>query len=104
MEVKNSNISELHALNTWNLHDFVTENAVTFFARFDTSADFLVKDSSEWASDPEYSNAKKMLATLKVVNDIAERGVTLMQDFNKSFTKNDEMLCALFSAHHRTIS
>jgi hypothetical protein len=38
----------------------------------------------------EYIQAKEILSALKVVNDTAERGVKLMEEYNEKFTKNED--------------
>lgn len=48
------------------------------------------KDPEEWKRDKKYLAAQRMLRTLNVVNDHAERGVKLMSDFNNLIT-NDEI-------------
>jgi hypothetical protein len=41
-------------------------------------------------SQPEYQESKRLVQSLKVVNDLAERGVALIQEFNSSLTRNEE--------------
>jgi hypothetical protein len=38
----------------------------------------------------KYKEAKNIISTLKIVNDNAERGVKLMEEFNDKFTKQEE--------------
>lgn len=83
--------NQIRMLGNWELHHFITENTVHFFSRFDISRDFLEKDPSEWSDDDEFKNTRALLSTLEVVNDNAERGVKLMEDFNKLITKDEEM-------------
>lgn len=49
-----------------------------------------MKDPSEWSADEQYVSAKKKLETLKVVNDHAERGIKLVEDFNRKITQDEE--------------
>jgi len=48
---------------------------------------------------------KRRLATLKVVNDTAERGVALIQEYNKTLTKDERDLQFLLQvvADHRQL-
>ena len=48
---------------------------------------------------------KSRLATLKVVNDTAERGVALIQEYNKTLTKDERDLQFLLQvvADHRQL-
>jgi hypothetical protein len=52
--------------------------------------DFLDVNPSEWEENISYLNAKETLKNLHVVNDTAERGVKLMQDFNGLLTISEE--------------
>jgi hypothetical protein len=74
------------------LEQFITAKTKNFFKRFNISQDFLSKNPAEWNDDPQYRETKEMLKKLKVVNDTAERGVQLMETFNKKFTKDEEEL------------
>ena len=40
--------------------------------------------------DESYVTAKEIICGLKVVNDIAERGVRLMDEYNKLITNDEE--------------
>jgi hypothetical protein len=52
-----------------------------------------------------YHVVKRRLATLQVVNDTAERGVALIQQFNKTLTKYEDDLQFLLQvvADHRRL-
>lgn len=52
--------------------------------------DFLNMDPASWDENISYLNAKETMKNLKVVNDTAERGVKLMQDFNGLLTADEE--------------
>ena len=41
-------------------------------------------DPNEWESQPDYQESKHFVQFFKVVNDLAERGVALIQKFNWS--------------------
>lgn len=43
---------------------------------------------NKWEENSDYQTALKFIKNAKVVNDAAERGVKIMQDFSKSTTKN----------------
>ena len=68
---------------------FVTPVTKTFFARFSISTDFLDRDPSTWKDDPGYKSAIEKLEKIVVVNDVAERGVKLIQEYCNSLTKNE---------------
>lgn len=81
--------SGMRNVNEWKLKDFITENTVNFFARYDISVDFMANDPSEWKHDEGYKRAQAMLSKLQVVNDAAERGVKLIKDFTKLLTRDE---------------
>lgn len=87
--------SQIKMLENWNLQDFITENTIYFFKRFNISRTFLRKDPSEWSDDIEYREAQSLLSALEVINDNAERSVKLMEDFNKKITKDEDMMQSL---------
>lgn len=64
---------------------------------------FLSVPPEEWDDHPEYKKAKGRVDNIPVVNDHAERGVALIQEYNGKHTKNDEQLQFLLGvvANHR---
>jgi len=60
------------------------------FQRFKISFNFLREDPKTWQTIDEYKHAKEILSSLKIVNDAAERGVKLMEEYNNKFTKNED--------------
>jgi len=75
---------------TRGLHDFVTTTTARFFNILGLSEDFLQTDPDGWPVDEKYRNSQTIAASVKVVNDLAERGVALIQEFNSSRTRNEE--------------
>ena len=69
---------------TKGLHDFVTTPTARFFKILGLSEDFLQRDPSKWQHEVE--NKKNI--SVKVVNDLAERGGALVHDFNSSLMRN----------------
>lgn len=51
---------------------------------------FLRKDVSEWSDDDNYVKCKAICENLKVVNDVGERGVSLMLQYDPLLTKNEQ--------------
>lgn len=43
-----------------------------------------------WPDDEEFKGAERVIMVLSVVNDAAERGVKLIQDFNDILTRDEE--------------
>lgn len=62
------------------------------FKKFDLSSDFLEKDISIWSSDENYIECAEFFKGLKVTNDVAERGVALIEEYNNYLTKDEFQL------------
>ena len=69
---------------------FITQKSQRFFERFSINNDFLNMHPSEWKNNENYKNGLKIASGLKVVNDVAERGVQLMEEYNKILSKNED--------------
>lgn len=73
-----------------NIEDFVTSNSLRFFQILGISSEFLNKDVETWNTDADFEAARKIVHSIRVVNDIAERGVALMEEYNKLITTDEE--------------
>lgn len=71
---------------------FVTAESIKFFERFELQTEFLEINPSEWADNESYKTALRFVERLSVVNDCAERGVKLVQDFCKQYTKDEKQM------------
>jgi len=60
------------------LNNFVTENTRKFFQILSIPDTFLNVDPDTWITNLDYLQANNLVCELRVVNDTAERGVTLM--------------------------
>jgi len=72
------------------LEDFVSSNTHRFFIITGLPCDFLKKEVDEWATDESYNFGRSVINSMTVTNDIAERGVSLIQEFNKLHTYDEE--------------
>ena len=70
--------------------DFVTSASLRTFTAFDVSVDFLEKDPSEWKDDTSFQSSQQILRGIATVNDFAERGVSLIQDYNLILTHDEQ--------------
>ena len=52
--------------------------------------DFLDINIDLWPTDDSYKENKEFFTQLKVVNDVAERGIALVNQYNQCLTKNEE--------------
>ena len=74
------------------LEQFVPANSKTLFDILQLPTLFLTKDPSSCDDDEMFQEALKTVKCLAVVNDRAERGVALIQEFNKRLTKKEDEL------------
>lgn len=74
-------------LFTKQLCDFVSINTKKLFVALDISQEFLLTHSSPWENNEEYICGQSTVMQLKVVNDVAERGI---QSFNSVLTNQEE--------------
>ena len=49
----------------------------------------------KWDDDEDYKSAKEFVTTVKVTNDVAERGIKMAQDYATMLTKGDSMRAML---------
>lgn len=84
------NFQEVDHLLDKEIYYFVSSRTLNFFKRFEVDTYFLNTDPDVWCENQHYLKAKKIVDGLRVVNDTAERGVKLIQDFNSSLTKDEE--------------
>lgn len=71
------------------LADFASKRSLQLFKKLAINTSFLTNHPNEWTNDLEYIKGQNIISNLKVVNDLAERGVKLFEEFNKLLT-NDE--------------
>lgn len=72
------------------LADFVSTSTKQLFSAMNISQEFLKSHPSEWINDPIYVDSQTTVAQLKVVNDAAERGISLIEAFNSAITIKEE--------------
>src|SRR6218665_1497562 len=72
------------------LSSFVTRNTKNFFQVCAIPDYFQATDPDTWLSNSDYMVLEEIVRELRVVNDAAERGVALMQEFNVLLTKDEE--------------
>ncbi|KAL4141736.1 hypothetical protein QTP88_004317 [Uroleucon formosanum] len=52
--------------------------------------DFIYQHPSMWDENVDFQKGLEIVNTFRVINDTAERGVKLMEEYNKVLTKNEE--------------
>ena len=72
------------------LESFIGPASALFFSALHIDETFLESDVEEWANIDSFQKARKAARALRVVNDSAERGISLATAFNSSITKQEE--------------
>ena len=78
-----------------SLENFASKKSLNLFRLFGIPVDLLENDVANWSQLPDFQEARQKLTSLSVVNDHAERGVALIEEFSGHLTK-DEFSCSSF--------
>ncbi|XP_050526437.1 uncharacterized protein LOC126897076 [Daktulosphaira vitifoliae] len=70
--------------------DLITSKSIEMFKRFKIQTIFLSIDPAYWNYQEDFKTGREIIKSLKIVNDTAERGVKLMEEYNDKFTKDEE--------------
>lgn len=84
---------EANELVSWlskGIDEFATKNSVLLLEKFGVKTDFLDLSPEFWSEHSEYQKGSRIFGDLKVVNDVAERGVALIQRYNDCLTRDEE--------------
>ena len=89
--------------NNTTLADLVGPESYFLFDVLKIGTDWLSQPVETWTNSQEFKSAEKYVTSLKVVNDIAERGVKMISDFANVITTNSEQREMLLQAveHNR---
>lgn len=71
------------------IEDFVCVKTNNLFKRFAINTDFLKLDPSTWRSNEDFQKSIVLLKKIPVINDVAERGVKLIEEYNDKITKDE---------------
>lgn len=82
--------NEIYEYSYKNIDDFISPQSSNFFNWFNISLDFLNLDPKLWNQNEHYKKGKELVNNLREVNDVAERGVKLIEDYNNIISKNEE--------------
>ena len=90
-------------INENELALFASQISKRLFRSMGVPGSFLEIDPSRWNENLDFQSAREVMKGLCVVNDHAERGVALIQQYNKVLTKDEEQLQYLLQvvADHR---
>ena len=73
-----------------SLGEFATAQTSNLFLHLGIDQSFLAFPPDEWNGNEDFLRGKDRVRRLRVVNDTAERGVKLFEDFNKLITNDEE--------------
>jgi len=88
-----------------SLPDFVTKRSIGLFERMDLPDTFLHIDPEMWDNHEDFKKAQDIVLAMQVVNDHAERGVALIQEFSGLLTKSEpqlQFLLQVVQEHRKT--
>lgn len=92
---------QLEELVNAGLSGLITKGTMNFFERFQINADFLREPPSSWPENIHFKEGLGIVKSLKVVNDVAERGVKLITDFNNLLTNDEEQKQYVLQVVHK---
>lgn len=75
--------------NSTKISSLIGQNSWLLFTSLKLETNWMSDPVNKWEQNSDFQTALKFVKTAKVVNDTAERGVKLMQDFSKSVTKSE---------------
>ncbi|XP_074111077.1 uncharacterized protein LOC141535152 [Cotesia typhae] len=78
--------------NLESLISLISLISINIFESFDLSYEFIDEDVTLWPQNPNFLENLEYFGKLQVVNDVAERGVVLIEQYNRCLTKNEEQL------------
>lgn len=76
--------------NSSILRELFSKNTKQLLKRFKISTNFLERDPSTWNDIEEYRKGKEIIQSIQIVNDCAERGIKLIQDYHGKITKDEK--------------
>ncbi len=88
------------------LEEFVSSKTREFFDVVlhgtGKNPEFLQKQPEEWNDDETFQAALQCVKNIRVVNDTAERGISLVKRFNSAITKDEDQKKFLLRLVHHT--
>lgn len=81
-------MNNLVLIKAKQLEDIVITSTCRYFDITGLLDNFLDKEVDMRTKDDDYKFIRKTVRCMRVVNDIAEHGVALMEEYNKLYTTN----------------
>ena len=83
------------------LEDLITAQSYKIFKILGVDSNWLSKPPEDWEMDETFKELKEFVHTVKVTNDVAERGIKLASDYATILTKNDGIRAELLQGVER---
>ncbi|XP_015122332.1 uncharacterized protein LOC107044808 [Diachasma alloeum] len=83
-------IKDQRAVQELDLDSFVNEKTINFFKILTIDSSFLDSDPTTWETREDFIKAFEIVKSLHVTNDIAERSVALVSEYNNLLTKDED--------------
>ena len=83
-------VAEIKEFANKTVADYVTKSSIRFFELLGISTGFLAVAPEKWETREDYKVGREVVKLGKVVNDYAERGIALIQEFNSLLTKDEK--------------
>lgn len=96
---------DLERLQVMDLSHFVSNQTMIFFDTLNINTEFLSVPPSQWEHSASYTNHINFLRKIHVVNDLADRGVSLAAEYSAIITKDKSQQQYLTHVveHHRKL-
>jgi hypothetical protein len=69
----------------------VGPNSYLLFSILGTDYEWLQQKPEEWENNTDYKEMENFVRTVKVTNDVAERGVKVISDYSKILTQDNSL-------------
>ena len=70
--------------------DFATQRTRSLLSRLKIGESFLTLPPEKWSENEDHKQGRERFRHLRLMNDTAESGVKLFEDFNRLITNNEE--------------
>ena len=74
------------------LEDFASPKSKCILQHLGVDESFLQEDPATWESNQAFQSGKLKVMNIPVINDVAERGVALIEQFNRHHTTDENQL------------
>ena len=78
------------------LVDLITAESFKFFEILHLDHSWLAMEPDKWEQVESFKQAERFIRTVKVTNDVAERGVKMAQDYANILTKDDDVRSLIY--------